>query len=250
MHRQQCYHSIPLETLRQEIARIEGGRRGQDDPPVSSGCEALDRILPERGLRRGTLTEWLADDQGAGATTLALLAAQAACGEGGVLVVVEGSRQFYPPAAARRGIVFGRLLVVCAGQRADHDWALDQALRCPAVAAVMAWPEAIDGRCEGRILRRLQLAAEAGGSLGLLIRPASVRHEPSWADVRLLVEPRPAAGGQNRRLRALLLHGRGGVEGRSVELEFDDESRTLRETARLARTAAGARLAGGMVPTL
>jgi len=39
--------------------------------------------------------------------------------------------------------------------------------------------------------RRLQLAAEQGGGLGLLIRPEAVRHQPSWADVRLLVEPLP-----------------------------------------------------------
>ena len=111
---------------------------------------------------------------------------------GGTLVVVERQRQFYPPAAVWLGIAPRRLLLVHADERADHDWALNQALRCPAVAAVLAWPETLGGRLDDRTFRRLQLAAEESGSLGLFIRPASVRHEPSWADVRWLVEPRPA----------------------------------------------------------
>ncbi len=229
MDRQQGPDTISVQTLRQQIAQIETARRRHDDPPVSSGCEALDALLPEGGFHRGTLTEWLADGEGTGATTLAMLAAREACREGGTLVVVDGDRHFYPPAAVRLGIALDRLLLVRVDQRADHDWALDQALRCPAVAAVMAWPEALAGPLDGRTLRRLQLAAEAQGSLGLLLRPAGVRHWPSWADVRLLVEPRPADPAQNRRrrLRLSLLHCRGGREGRSVELEFDDETHPL-----------------------
>ena len=194
---------------------------------------ALDGLLGEGGFRRGTLTEWLADEAGGGATTLGMLLAREACREGGTLVVVDRQRQFYPPAAVRLGIALERLLVVHVDNRADHNWALDQALRCPAVAAVLAWPESLDGRLDARTFRRLQLAAEQSGTLGLMIRPASVRHEPSWADVRLLVEPAIGRGGR-RRMRVVLLRCRGGVEGRSVELEFDDETRTLHMAAPLA----------------
>ena len=31
--------------------------------------------------------------------------------------------------------------------------------------------------------------AEQGGGVGLLMRSLGVRHEPSWAEVRLLIEP-------------------------------------------------------------
>ncbi len=171
-----CPSSAAVQTLRRQIARIETLRRRPDEPPVSSGCPPLDGILPEGGFHRGTLTEWLADGDGAGATTLAVLAAREACRQGGTLVVVDADGGFYPPAAVRLGIAPGQLLVVRAEQRADHDWALDQALRCPAVAAVLAWPESPAGRLDDRTFRRLQLAAEAGGSLGLLVRPAESRH--------------------------------------------------------------------------
>src|SRR3989442_1254578 len=82
--------------LQAQVRRLEGARRPNGET-VSSGSPALDRLLPQHGLRRGTLTEWLADD-GSGAVALALVAAREACLDGGILVVIDPRRQFYPPA--------------------------------------------------------------------------------------------------------------------------------------------------------
>jgi protein ImuA len=251
---------IQIEALRRQIARLEGARHHGARGPVVNGCGPLDRLLPERGFCRGTLVEWLAAGDGSGAATLALGAARAACRDGGALVVLDHHCEFYPPAAVRAGIEPHRLIVVHAADQSDNAWALDQALRCPGVAAVLAWPEQLDGRT----FRRLQLAAEEGGGLGLLIRPDSFRHEPSWAHVRLLVEPLPAEPwrmvresstdtrpskpdgppGRKRWLRIHLLRCRGAASGRSVELEIDDETRTVHLAARLADPTAHRRAAG------
>jgi len=216
--------TISLEKLRRRIARLEtGAKRPGGDPPVHSGCEALDRLLPERGFCRGTLVEWLSAGEGAGACTLALLAAKHACGDGGTLAVFDHRREFCPPAAVRLGIEPEQLLVIHADTAADNHWAIDQALRSQAVAAALAWP----GRLDDRTFRRWQLAAEEGGCLGLLLRPETARGEPSWADVRLLVEPLPATAmlrSRERRLRIVLLRCRGGNAGRGVDVELDDET--------------------------
>ena len=142
-----------MRALRRQIGQIEGGRRPREDAVVSSGCRALDRLLPERGFRRGTLVEWLSAGQAAGAETLALVTAREACGKGGVLVVFDRERQFYPPGAVRMGIDPGDLIVVRAANRADETWAMDQTLRCPGVAAVLAWPDDL----KGHDFRRFQL---------------------------------------------------------------------------------------------
>lgn len=246
---------IRVEDLRRQIARLERSRPWGGDTPIRSGCGPLDRLLPGGAFRRGTLTEWLSAGEGCGATTLALSAALQACrpaggrleqstfeGSGGALVVLDRSREFCPPAAIRLGIAIEDLIVVQTGSQADHGWALDQALRCPGVAAVLAWPERLDGRT----FRRLQLAVEEGGGLGLLIRPPAARHEPSWADVRLLVEPLPAepSRGQKRRLRVHLLRCRGQTSGRNVDLEIDDETHPVHPAARLADPTAYADAAG------
>ena len=215
-----------IDALRQAIARLEGAASPVGRETISSGWSGLDRILPGGGFRSGTLVEWLFAGDGTGAATLALSAARQAGRDGGGVIVVDGSREFYPPAAVRLGIAAAQLIVIHVEGKADHHWALDQALRCPAVAAVVAWPDAVAGKLDGRTFRRLQLAVEEGGGLGLLIRPESVRDEPSWADVRLLVEPLPSNSpyGRKRRIKILLLRCRGTAVGRPIELEIDDDA--------------------------
>ena len=223
-----------VHTLRQQISRIEGARRSEHDRPVSSGCPALDRLLPARGFRRGTLVEWLTAGEGTGASTLAVLSAREACTHGRACLVLDRQGQFHAPAAIRMGIALEQLIVVHARDRADHDWAMDQALRCRAVAALLAWPDAVDGHT----FRRWQLAAEEGGSLGLLVRGDTAREEPSWADVRLGVEPLPEEkSGTGRRVRIHLLRCRGADSGKSVEVEIDDETHTVHLVSRVAPSA-------------
>ncbi len=146
---------------------METARRPADEAPVSAGCEGIDRLLAEGGFARGTLVEWLAAGEGSGAETLALLAAREACREGGAMVVLDQAKEFYPPASVRLGIAPERTIVVQAATIADNLWALDQSLRCPGVAVALAWLERLDSRT----FRRLQLAAEQGGSLGFFLRP-------------------------------------------------------------------------------
>ena len=165
----------------EEIARLETARRPASEAPVSTGCEGLDRLLPAGGFARGTLVEWIAAGDGSGAETMALFAVREACREGGALVVLDRVQEFYPPASIRLGIDPERMIVVQAASAVDNLWALDQSLRCPGVAVVLAWPEKLDSKT----FRRLQLAAEEGASLGFFLRPEQARQTPSWADVRL-----------------------------------------------------------------
>ncbi|MEZ6071113.1 MAG: hypothetical protein R3C10_12755 [Pirellulales bacterium] len=41
-------------------------------------------------------------------------------------------------------------------------------------------------------MRRLQLAAEQSGGVAMLVRPGSVRGQPTWSHTQLSVQPRPA----------------------------------------------------------
>ena len=209
---------------------------------VTTGIAALDRLLPQGGFTRGTLVEWLGEP-GAGASTLALLAAREACREGGVLVAIDRPRRLYPPAAARLGIDLERLVVVRPQTQADERWAVHQALSCPAVAAVLCWPEKLDDRT----FRRWQLAAERGKSLGLLVRSEQARAQPAWSEVRLLVRGLPVRGlpaEGNRRLRVEVVHCRGANAEKCVELEFDDATSAVHLVAELADSTPHARPAG------
>jgi len=90
--------------LAQRVRQLERPRRAEGGDVVSSGHARLDALLPERGLRRGTLVEWLSTAAAAGAGTLALVAARQAAERGGPIVVVDRAGNFYPPGAQRLGI--------------------------------------------------------------------------------------------------------------------------------------------------
>jgi protein ImuA len=166
--------------LRGQVQRIEGLRQSADGRPVSTGSPPLDRLLPAGGLMRSSLVEYLSPGPGSGAGTLALAAAREACANGRALVVIDRSRTFYPPAAAAWGIDLSQMFILQPVDRAAELWALDQALRCSGVGAVYASCAALDVRD----FRRLQLAAESGGTLGVLVRSSRFRGQPSWADVQ------------------------------------------------------------------
>lgn len=218
-----------VRQLAERVRALEGWRSATGEERISSGCPPLDRWLPDRGLRRGTLVEWLSTGHGSGASTLALLAAREICRAGGMLVVVDRQRSFYPPGALCWGMDLERMMVVRPTSDADDAWAWDQSLRSPAVAAVWGWPHPRDEQT----LRRWQLAAETSGAIGLLLRPESVRNDPSWAEMRLLVQslatPHRPGEAPRRRLRVELLRARGALAGGSVILELNEENSHVQE---------------------
>ena len=232
--------------LKELLHRKEGGKKQLQS--ISSGCLPLDRLLPQQGFQRGSLVEWIAGGIGSGASLLAIQAARSACREGGTVVVIDRGASVYPPAAGACRLDLRNTIVVHPANQKDECWALEQALRCPDVAAVVAWPY----RLASNAFRRLQLAAEHGGCLGLLVRPATARNESSWASVRMLVSPRVASsrvGRQGWRLGVELLRCGGRFGTDLIELEIDDQTGEIRAAyprplvAQLAGTTADSRKA-------
>lgn len=184
----------------------------------STGFAALDRLLPSGGLLRGSLIEWLSASPGAGAGLLAVAAAIQAQRPGNVVVVIDRERRFYPPAAAAWGLDLSSAMLVHPANFHEEQWAVEQALRAEHVAAVIAHPPRLDART----FRRFQLAAEASGAVGLLVRPASARPERSWAAARWLVEPQPSLTSWRLRIRLLHCRGRCAAESAAAEVDLDE----------------------------
>jgi hypothetical protein len=213
---------------------VDGGQlqsRVQDREAVSSGFRRLDRLLPGGGIRRGGLIEWLAVGEGSGAATLAsLVACHLAGATARTIVVVDRRGWFHPPALlpwlgrhATPTALAPRLIVARPAGDDDEIWAIDQALRCSGVAAVLAWPRmtAIWSGKERPLrshslqqwttaMRRWQLAARASGAVGLFVRPEEALREPSWAEARITVTPLPSpmeAATTERSLRLAIAGG-------------------------------------------
>lgn len=214
-----------IAKLRHQIAQQESPQRHFTAEIVSTGSQALDELLPARGLRPGSIVEYLSTSTAAGAATLALIAGETACRQDRLFIVVDRQKTFYPLTAATWGVDLNRLILLRPNNDCDEIWALDQSLRCPGVGAVWA----ACGHLDPRDYRRLQLAAECSGAVGLFLRSSNLRGSPTWADVQWLVEPLPGDG--SWQLKVTLLRCRGGSSGRTTNLKLDESAKNWRKAS-------------------
>ena len=164
---------------------------------LPTGFAALDEQLPGKGWPRSGLIEILVSRFGSGELSL-LLPALAALTRAAVArwcVWVVPPLMPFAPALVSRGVVLERVAVV---NGAHPLWAFEQILASGACDAALAWAR----RLKPRDIRRLQLAAERGRTLGVLFRPRRAAQEASTAVLRLGLEPRGAG------VRITLLKGR------------------------------------------
>jgi cell division inhibitor SulA/protein ImuA len=173
------------------VWRLKDASVAPPRPVWSTGKSALDARLPGGGWPTASLIEVLLDDTGLGEVQLflpALVESQRGSGQGGTddvpwLVWIAPPHEPYAPALAQQGIELARLLVVRPTSATEALWAAEQALGSGVCAAVLLWLKGTDDRW----LRRLKLAAEEGGALGVLFRPERHRFESSPASLRLLM---------------------------------------------------------------
>ncbi len=157
-------------------------------PVWPTGNPSLDLRLPGGGWPTASLVEVLIDATGLGEVQLflpALVQSQQRTAGNDVpwLVWIAPPYEPYAPALVQQGIELDRLLVVRPVTATEALWAAEQALSSGVCAAVLLWLKGSDDRW----LRRLKLAAEAGGALGVLFRPERHRFESSPASLRLLM---------------------------------------------------------------
>ena len=160
-------------------------------PTEPTGWPALDAELPGGGWPLAGLCE--------------LLLPAGACGE---LALLEpwlcnlrrrtlGSQELLwvaPPgtpcvsALQAMDLALARLVCVNPASTADAAWAVEQTLRSGSCAAVLWWSP---GPSVAVTLRRLHLAAQAGATPLIALRPAAARSTSSPAPLRLACTPRP-----------------------------------------------------------
>ena len=96
----------------------------------------------------------------------------------------------YGPGLDEAGIAPEHLITVTAARSRDVLWAMEEALRCRAVAVVIGELRARD--IDQVASRRLSLAAAAGGTLGLILRTAP-DDAPSAAATRWIIGATPSS---------------------------------------------------------
>lgn len=202
--------SAVLSMLRARVARIEGKYAAAEDRPAPVPiADVVDLALPDAGLCRGAVHEVAPArgtvDTGAAFAFSALVAGRA----GGTVLWIEPTPSIWPAGALAFGLDPAELVLVAARGR-DGLWAAEESLRCPGVASCVLVGTVADLTAS----RRLQLAAEAGGVLGLAVVPRTALAKPSAARTRWTIRSIPGDGATPHRVgdpcwRLELAGGRG-----------------------------------------
>ena len=223
-------HSRIPEDLQARIRALERGAVKAAGEGLPLGFPLLDAVLPRGGLPLSCLheiaplkPEW--DDGPATGFCIALLRRLSGRFDGPVLWLAS-SDDLYAPGLEASGLDPNRLIE----GRAEGDqqvlWAMEEGLRSAALIAVVGEVAALDTKAA----RRLQLAAEAGGVTGFLLRrrglaPRAGKHSVAATRWQVTAAPSEAFDGTGKtrsgpRWQVTLLRCRGGRPG-SFLMEWD-----------------------------
>jgi protein ImuA len=217
--------------LRRALAGMRGMPGGESHDGFGSGIAGWDRLAPGGAFARGAVHEllWPGGEIEGEPMSLAMLLA-AAGKAGGAIAWSDPEGELYLPALAAGGIDLRNLVLLRCHKRGDQLWALAECLRCRGVSATVARVETLS-QLEAR---RLQLAAECGGGVGVFMRPYLNGISTYYAAATRWLIQRAPGSRQVQRWSVQLLHGHGGQIGKVLLLEVDRETRALRVSAPLA----------------
>ena len=234
-----------LETLRAAISRLEGHTR-RKRATLPFGVPDIDQKLPDGGLTLGALHEV------AGGGNYALNAAAAARFAAGIAARTKGqvlwivtAADLFAPALQQAGLPASRVLFGEPGSDRDVLACFEEGLRHPGLGAVVAEV----GRLTMTASRRLQLAAENGGGIGLALRrwrrqtDAADFGQPTASTTRWRVSllpsaPLPVPGVGDSRWLLELIRTRSG-ESADFEVEARHGQSKLRVAGASERPATG-----------
>jgi protein ImuA len=237
---------LNLDTLRQKIRRIEAGERVARGV-LPFGVPEIDACLPVGGLALGALHEVAGGGNGAlDGAAAALFAAGILARTQGPVLWCAGRRDLFAPALALAGLHPDRVIYAEAGSEKAILACFEEGLRHGELAGVVAEV----ARLAMTPSRRLQLAAETSGTIGIAIRrwrrPAEAADfgQPTasttrWRVTAVPTMPLPVPGVGRPRWLVELIRARAG-ECAEFEVDGCDEEGRIAVSAKLVHGPAAA----------
>jgi len=188
---------------------------GQGNHGHPTGFTPLDAILPGRGWPRSGLMEIITPCWGSGELQLLLPLMRAVAARGQWILWVSPPYRLYAPALVQAGIDTRQVLVVDVDARCrDALWTMEKALQNSHCGLVLAWQNWLPTA----VLRRLQLAASTGDTLGVLFKHSDSEHSPS--PLRLHLKDLPSPDPRRTEAEVTLIRARGNFRRRRTRLSL------------------------------
>jgi protein ImuA len=224
--------AIPSSAAKSALLRTRLAQKFPTQPRdlFRTGLVAMDNLAPDDGLRCAAIHELLFESVSPPKSLALFMARSAQTAMGGVIVWSDPKRELNPIAFSAAGIDVRRLILLRPRNAEQEISALAECLRCKGVSATVTSLN----RLSSIEARRLQLAAENGGGIGIFLRPETRKSSNNYAAAtRWLV--RPALESECFQSWIIeLVHGHGGRIGESILLKVDRETNLVRASSVLA----------------
>lgn len=191
----------------------------QAEPGLSSGHAALDELLPWGGWPPRGLVELISARHGIGELQLLMPLLRHLSRQGQPMLWITPPHPVYAPALLQAGVNTDNIVLI-PPQIACRQalWSIEKSLQNRECALVLAWQNWLGGR----VIRRLQLAAAEGGTLGMLFQQRATPNSPSTLRLHLQAPTDDNIPGGRRALDVSLLKARGCQRSAPLRVWLDD----------------------------
>lgn len=170
----------------------------------STGHAELDALLPWGAWPQSGLIEIVNKQAGIGELQLLAPLLRARSQQQTSILWIAPPYPLHGPALAQMGVNTRNSFVVPAQTSCNQAlWSIEKALQSEECGLVLAWQNWLSAR----VIRRLQLAAREGNTLGVLFHQRPAAHSPSTLQLQLGSAPVSEAGYRNMDIQMLKARG-------------------------------------------
>lgn len=157
-----------IRQLREKIMTMEGFTSGMDGQRLDFGLGAINSAFPGGTFPTGSVHEFVSPTEACAAASNGFMSGllHVLMRKGGICLWIGKGRRLFPPALKFFGIEPHRIIFIDVRRDKDALWVMEQALKCKALAAVVAELKDISFAES----RRLQLAVENSRVTGFVHR--------------------------------------------------------------------------------
>jgi len=182
-------HDI-IQQLEKEILPLQGYKPPAPGRQFSLGMRPVEEAFPNGVFPTGAMHEFLAANQDEAAARCGFTAAVVGklMQDRGVCIWIGRKMEVFPRSLAQFGIGPERVIFITPGSETQVIWAMEEALKCEGLAAVVGNIRDIDLTAS----RRLQLAVEQSRVTGFILHERSRQVAPVAAVARWRITPLPS----------------------------------------------------------
>ena len=178
-----------INRLQTDILRWQGFVSAET-PAAPIGLGPMEHAFPNAVFPRGSIHEFVCTsvEQTAASSGFISGILAALMGQGGVCLWISTSRSLFPPALKTFNVTPDLVIFITVNGEKEMRWALEEALKCEGLAAVVAESNRLDFVQS----RRLQLAVEKSRVTGFILRSEPARVGTTACTARWQVSPLPS----------------------------------------------------------